>query len=65
MKTTTYQNRYEAVAHAQRRQFIDQGSSVSLIAYNPECDSYDFDVYTEQGEPWGDGTGFTGTPVNE
>jgi len=41
----TFQNRYEAMAHNQRRQYIQQGYEVSLIAYNPESDSYDFDVY--------------------
>ena len=44
-KNMTFQNRYETKAHTQRRQFIEKGYEVSLIAYNPESDSYDFGVY--------------------
>lgn len=46
-KARTFQNRYEAVAHNQRRSMIEQGCKVSLIAYNPTSDSYDFDVYEQ------------------
>lgn len=48
MKITRYQNRYEPVAVAQRRQFIAQGLKVSLIAYNPDCDCFEFDVYRDE-----------------
>ena len=44
-KTLRIQNRFEPIAHNKRRSYIDAGYAVSLIAYNPETDAYEFDIY--------------------
>lgn len=39
----------ESRAHAARRQYIDQGALVSLIAFDGSRDVYAFDVYVDEG----------------
>jgi hypothetical protein len=53
MTTTEHTYRTEADAHAARRELINQGLSVSLIAFDPARNVYAFDAHDVFGDQVG------------